>query len=487
MNTPMRNQGTTRTSGPAATCSASDMVDAIVGVLSRPGALSGPDVAGCVDAYLSEAGELTRSPWSPTAAAVAVAVMRQRGPRGRGRSDQGPSDVILKVIQHVHVLASGHDGCVPRHEAEAVREALGLRQPITLTYDGDLKGDNVTYAFDYATPIGVHLGHATAKMTRLDPADAPVVAVLEPEDGGGVRLRRMRDGRLLRPIMRPGGWEACDVAEFRSACEGAVAWGDNPFLRRVESADNLVGLSTCALPASGDAEDATFARSNMAEQRAGDLFVIDDAVHVLTNPPVLQLRNRVVKERGKRNVTEVFVGWSMRSRLTDAYPIVLHSSDDMRTASREPRHARDRTLGQQAVRQHMRLGDGDHLVRMTREWLDGQPERVRKSVRLDAKLPFVILDAHAFPSDDDLPFRAVLDWEFMHDHTDGARREPFASAKAVVEGTAEVSSLPSPAPRPAWWKPESGLDPLPLLEALVVMANEELARRAERRQTMIPQ
>lgn len=303
-----------------------------------------------------------------------------------------------RCVRWAWSVLNGRPGDIPASRRALVRDLLlrspewrhlAVGWPPTAAPPAGAASPMVAFRFPYrqAGPEARRAAHltmasASAPMTSVAGADAPVVASLDTLGGGTIELR-MVDGVLMRPVLEPDSWSPMGVDAFRRAGWEGTAWVDNPFLPR-PAWDASVG----------DLEDVAFAPTNETPRdarakeaalqacldRARGLTVIDGVVHVRAPEPRLHLvcRSLSLGMRSTRAMS-VRLAWSLGDldmftcQSTDRCVVETPVADLLAGAPSYDRTGTDPILTLPGM--GLGLGDASALRRLARDWSDAMSDR----------------------------------------------------------------------------------------------------------------
>ncbi len=238
---------------------------------------------------------------------------------------------------------------------------------------------------------------------------ATLVADGSPRDGHVVSLRMVGD-MPYRALCRPGSWDPVGVAEFVDLVGSGTAWADNPFLQRRHRANALVDLDeyACAAKRPRHASEDGLRELTASLRRAGDLVVIDGAVHRHVGTPRLHLACEVPRACSPTGAgARLKVVWTLGCGL---------ASDDVQTRL-SPHHGADwrpRGLwvgteeGELPACLSFGLGDMAQVLALVAWLAQGRPTGGERPVAFESpSVPAHVIDAERFPEDHLAAVRAI--------------------------------------------------------------------------------
>ncbi len=236
--------------------------------------------------------------------------------RGGKRHRGTPEDVLLvKCARAALADITGDWSCVARHERpffKGIAARLPSHAPraaFTLPLPEPAPAPDIGPAFEFAYPwtprsnaSGIVLSRGVSALGEASGVEAPVACRVTAGSGAAARSFAVRffEGRFLRPVFAPGGWEPIGVDAFRESVSAGTAWQDNPFDPATNRAMGNLGLADYGRPQPTRllAHDALTKATTEAHLLAvvGPLLVVDGIVHRTCGAPEAVLLNR---ERGR--------------------------------------------------------------------------------------------------------------------------------------------------------------------------------------------
>ena len=173
----------------------------------------------------------------------------------------------------------------------------------------------------FATTTGVTL-------VEKEPHEVELVARLGRPDGVPPMAVHRIDGRLFRPVRKPGSWESCRVEDFAEAVQGRASWLDDPFNPRRTDSLRAPEPSMARVEAFREFEYRKTSDSRFDEDRAATfaaaakLVVVDGELFMPCDDPILVVKS--LPKRDAHRVHDLRITWCVGELSGDDDPVTGH-------------------------------------------------------------------------------------------------------------------------------------------------------------------